>query len=101
MTAGFCLKGKGDGKSQWTRIPIAGAKVEGSPSEVTLTRSFLSKALRFGLNQIDLADSLSAVRFCGQGKQLVVMSLRLESAATPVPEPQPTQVKLLSRLRPR
>ena len=77
-------------------IEIEGVKVSG-PNEniVSLNREYFARALRFGLNRIEIEDELSIVRFVNGGRQIVVMPLRPEqagaapTAATP-PKPPST-----------
>jgi hypothetical protein len=58
-----------------------------------LNRNFLTKALQFGLNQVELTDEISPVKFLNGGRQMTVMVLRPNgpsASAKPVPpQPQP------------
>ncbi len=73
---GFSLKAIAKGQTQWTIIPIPDVTVIGGSSLVALDRRLLSKALRFGLNTIDINDELSPVVFTSKGKKIVIMPLR-------------------------
>ncbi len=76
------LLGKSPGSEQWTRIELAGCKVKGSDVMVHLNRQFLAKALRFGLNRIEIMDAMSPLRFSNGGRQLIVMPIRPTSPAS-------------------
>ena len=64
--------------NEWTEIPIPGVSVTGPDTRVCLNRSFITKALRFGLTEIEVQDALSPVVFTAPGKKMVAMPLRLE-----------------------
>ena len=76
---GLCLKAKGKGQEQWTRIPVPSASVVGRTVDVTMNRGFLLKALRFGLHRIQIHSSLEPLVFSSERKTMVVMPLRRES----------------------
>jgi DNA polymerase III sliding clamp (beta) subunit (PCNA family) len=90
--AQLIVEGRSRDDSAWTSIPITDVKVAGKPVTVALNRSFLTTALRFGLNQLDVENELSPVLFSNGGKKLIVMPVRLEgpvvSKASPQPEPE-------------
>jgi DNA polymerase III sliding clamp (beta) subunit (PCNA family) len=71
------LKAKGNAK-EWTEIPIP-ATVSGLPVTVSLNRTYLAKALKFGLAQIDIQDKTSPMVFSTKGKLLVVCPLAPDS----------------------
>lgn len=82
------LLGKSPGSDKQTRIELAGVKVKGSDVAIHLNRQFLAKALRFGLNRIEIIDPLSPLRFCNGGRQMIVMPVRpapTTQTSTPVP----------------
>ena len=81
----LCLLGKSPRSDQWTRIEFAGVKVRGSDVTAHLNRQFLAKALRFGLNRIEIIDEMSPLRFSNGGRQLIVMPIRPTAVTTPVP----------------
>jgi DNA polymerase III sliding clamp (beta) subunit (PCNA family) len=72
----LCAKGKDQDKD--IRVSIPGATVTGHSVETTVNRSYLAKAFRFGLNTIQLEDSLSPLVFSKEGKSMVVMPVRME-----------------------
>jgi DNA polymerase III sliding clamp (beta) subunit (PCNA family) len=67
------LKAQGSAK-EWTEIPIP-AKVFGPPVTVSMNRTYLAKALKFGCTQIAIEDKLSPMVFSAEGKMLVVCPL--------------------------
>lgn len=82
------LLGKSPNSEKWTRIELAGVKVTGSDVTTHLNRQFLTKALRFGLNRIEIIDPLSPLRFSNGGRQMIVMPVRPTpntATSTPVP----------------
>ena len=83
------LLGKAPGSDKWTRIELAGCKARGEDVTVQLNRQFLSKALRFGLNRIEIIDEMSPLRFSNGGRQLIVMPVRPTSPASTSPAPAP------------
>jgi hypothetical protein len=80
------VEGQSKDQEDWTSIPID-AVVKGRPVTVTVNRRYLLNALRFGLNELEVEDSLSPVVFSKVGKRLVIMPLRPDDspvkAATP------------------
>jgi DNA polymerase III sliding clamp (beta) subunit (PCNA family) len=82
------LLGKSPGSEKWTRIELAGVKVKGSDVTTHLNRQFLAKALRLGLNRIEIIDAMSPLRFSNGGRQMIVMPVRptpTTETSTPVP----------------
>ena len=82
------LLGKSPGSDKWTRIEVGGTKVKGSDVTIHLNRQFLAKALRFGLDRIEIIDPLSPLRFSNGGRQMIVMPVRptpTTVTSTPVP----------------
>ena len=91
------LSGCEKDQSQPVSVPIVEAQIKGVPGKVALNREYVIRALRFGLNTIDILDELSPVVFQTEGKKMVVMPLRPGGdapikASTPVqPSTPPTQ----------
>jgi DNA polymerase III sliding clamp (beta) subunit (PCNA family) len=86
------LRGRGANDSKWTDLEVEGATVNGKPVMAYLNRNFLTKALRFGMTEIQIIDSLSPLRFTSGGKQMIVMPVRgQDPAPSPVPEATPAQ----------
>jgi len=73
------LRGRSTGDTKWTDLDIGGAEVKGSPVSIFLNRHFLTKALKFGLSQIDIIDPLTPVRFSNGGRQMIVMPIRADN----------------------
>jgi hypothetical protein len=44
-----------------------------------LNRDFLTKALKFGLGQIDIIDPLTPLRFFNGGRQMIIMPIRADN----------------------
>jgi DNA polymerase III sliding clamp (beta) subunit (PCNA family) len=61
-------------------IEIEGRVTGPKDNLVSLNREYFARALRFGLNRIEIEDELSIVRFVNGGRQIVVMPLRPEQA---------------------
>jgi len=73
------LLGKANAQDeQWFSVPIPNAKASGSSVRVNLNRELLSKALEFGLTRLDIIDPLSPLRLSNEGRQMVVMPVRVE-----------------------
>ena len=60
-----------------SRIVLAGATAKGSDLTIRLNRDYLAKALDYGLTNIGLIDPMSALQFTREGRQMVVMPLRV------------------------
>ena len=83
------LFGRASGTDKPTEVGFSAVEVTGGPVTVLLNRNYLVKALRFGLNEIQIQDALSPVRCTDQsGRQLIIMPLRMDGAT---PQPVPTQ----------
>ena len=74
-------------------IVLAGAKATGPDMKIRLNRDYLTKAFDYGLTSIGLIDALSPLHFTCEGRQMVVMPLRVAEAlaaeaeqAAPSPE---------------
>jgi len=70
------LCGKSRGSDNLVELEISEATVKGKEVTVWLNRLFLAKALRFGLNQIEIIDPLTPLRIVNQGRQMIVMPIR-------------------------
>ena len=77
----LALKARGPEPQGWTRILVAGTRITGKPVQTSLNRDYLLRALRFGFNEISIADSLSPVVFSHQAKTMIVMPIRLGGPA--------------------
>ena len=93
----FTLLAKENNDDPWLRVVVEEAKGSGPEVTIFLDRRYLIRALQFGTNTISLIDSLSPLRFHMNGKQMIVMPVRPESAQNqppatrklPDPPPQP------------
>jgi len=83
------LRGRGTADSKWTDLEITGAEVRGNPVTVYVNWAFLTKALEFGLQQIEIIDPLTPLRFSNAGRQMVVMPIRADGPAKVAAPPQP------------
>jgi len=71
-------------------IALEGAKATGPAVTIRLNREYLVKAFAYGLTTIGLIDAISPLHFTCEGRQMVVMPLRVaEGIATPTAEPTP------------
>ena len=76
-------------------VLLEGAKAKGPDIKIRLNRDYLTKAFDYGLTNIGLIDEMSALQFTREGRQMVVMPLRVADVTpaaetTPAPsEPQP------------
>jgi DNA polymerase III sliding clamp (beta) subunit (PCNA family) len=66
------LKSRAEDKAAWTEIEIPAATIQGRPRCVRFNRTFLVKALRWGLNEIELRDPNTPLVFRNGGRKLVV-----------------------------
>ena len=86
------VEGQNRDDATWTSIPIQNVTITGKPVMVALNRSYLTNALRFGLNQLEVENPLSPVVFSKGGKKMVIMPINLEGPGrinAPQPEPEP------------
>ncbi|MFZ4777307.1 MAG: hypothetical protein ACOYM3_18220, partial [Terrimicrobiaceae bacterium] len=65
-------------------IRLEGAEAKGPDVTTRLNRDYLTKAFDYGLTNIGLIDATSALQFTREGRQMVVMPLRV--ADIPPPE---------------
>ena len=76
-----------------TKILLTEASAKGPDVTTRLNRDYLAKAFDYGLTHLGLIDALSPLHFTKEGRQMVVMPLRVADVATkpPVPEEPTTQ----------
>ena len=76
-----------------TNILLAGAEAKGPDVTTRVNREYLVKAFDYGLTHLGLIDGMSPLHFTREGRQMVVMPLRVADIPTepPVPEEPPTQ----------
>jgi DNA polymerase III sliding clamp (beta) subunit (PCNA family) len=72
------LRGRSAESENWTDLQIDSATVTGNPVVVYLNRNYLTKALSFGLTEIQIIDALTPVRFANDGRQMVIMPMRVD-----------------------
>lgn len=80
------VEGQNKDDEKWTSVPVQAVNVTGNPVTIGLNRHYLLKGLRFGLNKLEIEDSLTAMVLSNGGKKMVIMPVRIEDAA-PAPEP--------------
>jgi len=71
-----------------SRILLAGATAQGPNLTIRVNRDYLVKAFDYGLTNIGLIDAMSPLHFTCEGRQMVVMPLRVADVAPPA-EPEP------------
>jgi DNA polymerase III sliding clamp (beta) subunit (PCNA family) len=59
---------------------LEGAKTKGPDIKIRLNREYLTKAFDYGLTNIGLIDPMSSMHFTCEGRQMVVMPLRIVDA---------------------
>jgi len=64
--------------ADWFSVPIPSAKVSGKEVRVNTNREQVAKALQFGLSRLDIIDEMSPLRFSNEGRQMVIMPVRIE-----------------------
>ena len=67
-------------------IVLAGATAKGADIKIRVNRDYLTKAFDYGLTNIGLIDAMSPLLFTREGRQMVVMPLRVADVA-PAKEP--------------
>lgn len=91
------LLGRSRADQEWNRIRVEATTVNGPDLIVFVNRDFVLKAIRLGLNRIEMSDERSPLRFSCEGRQMIVMPLRPGSDAAgtsadkPSPQPESTQ----------
>jgi hypothetical protein len=85
------LQGRTKEQDHIVSIPIGEAQVKGESVVVTVNRDYLTRALRFGLNEIEIVDELTPLILKSEGKRMIVMPIHPgpNSAAEPASSPQP------------
>ena len=83
------LLGRSTGGDDWVRVELTGVKVVGESQTIFFNRQYLTKALRFGLNRIEVIDPISPLRISNGGKQMIVMPIS-PKANTEQPKPEET-----------
>jgi len=92
----LAIEGKNHDQDKWTSLPIQAVSVTGEPVAIALNREYLLRGLRFGLNKLEIQDSLTAMIMSkGAGKKMVIMPLRMddgkvEISQTPAKSTMPT-----------
>jgi len=81
------LKGRGKDDKEDTCMVVPEAEVMGYPFKTALNRTYLLRALRFGLKEIRIEDELSPMVFSRPNKTMVVMPVRLEGPPGPATAP--------------
>jgi len=85
------LKGRGKDDKEDTCMVVPEAEVMGYPFKTALNRTYLVRALRFGLKEIRIENELSPMVFSNPKKTMIIMPVRLEGppgpAAAPVENP--------------
>ena len=81
-------------------IVLTGAKAIGPAVTIRLNREYLIKAFDYGLTTIGLIDARSPLHFTSEGRQMVVMPLRVADSSEPTsksapqePEPKPAPIE--------
>jgi DNA polymerase III sliding clamp (beta) subunit (PCNA family) len=81
--------GRSPSAENWSRVQLQDILVTGKEVKIFLNRNLFSKALRFGLNRIEIIDSLSPLRFVNEGRQMVVMPTRPDPIPASPTNPPP------------
>lgn len=86
-----------------SRIVLAGATAKGPDIRIRLNREYLIKALDYGLTNIGIIDPLSVLQFTREGRQMVVVPLRVADApaAKPTNQPAPKEPKTTAASQPQ
>jgi DNA polymerase III sliding clamp (beta) subunit (PCNA family) len=72
-------------------ILLEGAKAKGPDIRIRLNRNYLTKAFDYGLTRIGLIDPMSSMHFTNEGRQMVVMPLRIGDIQEPAKQPAPQE----------
>jgi DNA polymerase III sliding clamp (beta) subunit (PCNA family) len=75
---GMLVRGREPG-ADWTEVPVPAVTIHGDAKEVSLNRSYLARALRFGFTELVVLDALSPVLFTAPGRTLLVMPVRTDN----------------------
>jgi DNA polymerase III sliding clamp (beta) subunit (PCNA family)/exonuclease VII small subunit len=82
----FCLKGRASETEEWITVPVPETRIIGRGLSLTLNRTLLSKALRFGFTEFDYYSETEPIRFTAPGRKLIVMPL---GTGNPTTRPAP------------
>ena len=78
-------------------LPIPGVTTSGKPFVISIDRKYLAKAFAFGFEEMQVTDEMSPARFAdGQGRQMIVMPLRM-TADLPPAKSSPTTPPAIKR----
>jgi len=83
------VEGQGKDDEEWTSIPVQSVNVNGNPVSIALNRQYLLKALRFGLNKIEIEGPLTPMLLSNGGKQMIISPLNMDGHTVAAPA-QPT-----------
>jgi len=83
------VEGPNKDQNEWTSIPVQSVNVNGNALSIALNREYLLKALRFGLNKLEIEDPLSPMLLSNRGKMIVISPLNLDGPKVTAPA-QPT-----------
>ena len=83
------VEGPNKDQDDWTSIPVQTVNVNGNPVCIGLNREYLLKALRFGLNKLEIEDPLSPMVLSNGGKKIIISPLNLDGPKLTAPA-QPT-----------
>ena len=70
-------------------IALVGATAKGPDVTTRVNRDYLTKAFDYGLTHIGLIDAMSPMHFTREGRQMVVMPLRIADVPAEAPTNQP------------
>src|SRR6266480_707093 len=77
------LFGRASGTDKFTEAGFSVVEAKGDPVTICLNRNYLIKALRFGLTEIQITDSLSPIRCSDEsGRQIIIMPIRLDGVTS-------------------
>jgi DNA polymerase III sliding clamp (beta) subunit (PCNA family) len=77
------LKARGKDQTDWTSINVPEASITGKAVEISLNRTYLVRALRIGLHQIEVHNSKEPMLFTSPGKTMLVMPIGTEAPPHP------------------
>jgi hypothetical protein len=87
--SGFHVRSRPNPQSSWSDLQVPGAEIQGEPRSVSIDRNYLLKAIRNGLFELELRDSLTPVVLRSPGKLMVIAPLRGDPPLpAPVPNPE-------------
>ena len=83
------LQSRNNETDAWTTVPIVDAKATGKPVAISLNRSYLLKAFKFGLTELLIIDPTTPVVFRRGGKRMVVAALQGTPQGHPTEKDRP------------